>query len=46
MWDILTGRENLERFFFISSTCYVKKDLHSMEIKRDFSKSGRLIIIF
>ena len=36
----------LERFLLISSTCYVRKDLHSREKdQKRFSKSGRLIII-
>lgn len=34
----------LERFLLLSSTCYVRKDLHSREKDhKRFSKSGRLI---
>ena len=37
----------LERFLLVSSTYYVRKDLHSREKDhKRFSKSGRLIIIF
>ena len=37
----------LERFLLISSTCNVKKDLHSREKDhKRLSKSGRPIIIF
>ena len=37
----------LERFLLISSTCYVKKDLHSREKDhKRFSKSGKPIVIF
>ena len=37
----------LERFFLISSTCFVKKALHSKELNhKRFSKNGRQFLLF
>ena len=37
----------LERFLLISSTCFVKKALHSKELNhKRFSKNGRQFLIF
>ena len=37
----------LERFLLISSTCFVKKALHSKELNRKkFSKNGRQFLLF
>ena len=39
--------DTLERFLLISSTCFVKKALHSKELNHErFSKNGRRFLLF
>ena len=40
-------KDMLERFLLISSTCFVKKALHSKELNhKRFSKNGRQFLLF